>query len=165
MKVLRALVLVVLVAVVAFVAYRLANRHHDDGATVAVYYCKTDGQTLVPWHVSLGPARDAQSVAFYAATQAVAGPAADVEAIRFPSGTIVRRVDVSGAAVTVDLGGNVANSEGGSFAENGEFKALVWTMTSLPGISSVRIAVDGARVPTLPGGHIELDEPLTRSDF
>ena len=56
-------------------------------------------------------------------------------------------------------------STGGSFAETGEFKALVWTLTGLPGVSAVQIEVDGAKVATLPGGHLELEQPLARSSF
>jgi len=33
------------------------------------------------------------------------------------------------------------------------------------GIKSVAIRVDGEQVAAIPGGHFELDEPLTRSDW
>jgi hypothetical protein len=29
----------------------------------------------------------------------------------------------------------------------------------------VQVTVDGVRLETLPGGHLELDQPLHRSDF
>jgi spore germination protein GerM len=35
----------------------------------------------------------------------------------------------------------------------------------LPGVDAVQVKIDGARVPTLPGGHLELDDPLTRQSF
>jgi spore germination protein GerM len=131
-----------------------------------VYYTKQDGQTLAQWRVSLNPqARDTGSIAFYATVQNVAGPPSDVPAIRFPAGTVVHSVHVTGSTATVDLGGKVAGEQSGSFAESGEFKALVWTLTALPGISSVQVEIDGARVPTLPGGHLELDDPLTRQSW
>ena len=134
--------------------------------TIAVYYVKDDGTTLVPWRVSLGPARDRASVAFYAATQCVAGPPPETQAVRFPAGTRVRAVDVVGSTADVDLSKDVASSAEGGFAESAEFKALVWTLTQ-PSLhlSSVNVRVGGARVATLPGGHLELDEPLTRSSF
>jgi spore germination protein GerM len=88
-----------------------------------------------------------------------------VEAIRFPTGTVVNHVDVSGSTATVDLGGTITRSVGGSFAESCEFKGLVWTLTALPGITAVQIKVDGAKVATLPGGHLELEQPLARSSF
>lgn len=134
--------------------------------TIAVYYVKDDGTTLVPWRVSLGPARDRASVAFYAATQCVAGPPPETQAVRFPAGTRVRAVDVVGSTADVDLSKDVASSAEGGFAESAEFKALVWTLTQ-PSLHlrSVNVRVGGARVATLPGGHLELDEPLTRSSF
>ena len=165
MRLLRALGVVALLAIAAFAGFRLLSRPAAGPATVSVYYTKTDGETLVPWHVSLGPAHDLPSVAYYAAVQTVAGPSSDVSAIRFPSGTLVRSVHVSGSTATVDLGGAVASNQSGSLAESGEFKALVWTLTALPAIGAVQVLVNGARVPTLPGGHLELDEPLTRQSW
>jgi spore germination protein GerM len=86
-----------------------------------------------------------------------------------PSGrrTIVRhrRDSLSERTAIVDLGGALAKPTAGSFAESAEFKALVWTLTALPGIGSVQVKLDGIRVPTLPGGHFELDEPLSRASF
>jgi spore germination protein GerM len=134
-------------------------------AAITVYYTKTDGQTVVPWRVSLGPARDRRSVAFYATVQAVAGPAAGTDAVRFPNGTRVLAVDVDGSTVDVDLSDDVGRRVEGSFTEAAEFKALVYTLTALPGTDAVRVRVAGRRVATLPGGHLELDEPLTRASF
>jgi spore germination protein GerM len=168
MRSLRALVVVALLAVAAYAGYRLFAHPGTSGFgdSIAVYYTRTDGETLDKWIVSLSPnARDLASVAFYATAQAVAGPAPDVTAIRFPSGTIARAVHVSGSTATVDLTGSIANPQSGSFAESAEFKALVWTLTALPGIAAVQVEIDGTRVPTLPGGHLELDEPLTRQSW
>lgn len=136
-----------------------------DSASIVIYYTNPQNENEVPYSVTLGPARDPQSVAFYAATQALAGPAADVQAVRFPRGTYVRSVHVTGSTVEVDLSGEVKRTGGGSFAESGAFKGLVWTMTGLPGISAVAVRIEGSKVPTLPGGHLALDEPLTRSNW
>jgi len=133
--------------------------------SITVYYTATDGTTVVPWRVSLGPARDRRSVAFYAAVQAVAGPPAGIEAVRFPNGTRVLAVDVSGSTAQVDLSDDVGRAVEGSYAEGAEFKALVFTLTGLPGIDAVDVRVAGRRVATLPGGHLELDEPLSRTSF
>ncbi len=166
MRVLRAIVVVALLAVAATVLYRAFQRPASTGNAIAIYYCKTDGQTLATWTVSLNPsATDPASVAFYATAQSVAGPPPGTAAIRFPTGTIARSVHVSGSTATVDLGGAIAREQSGSFAESGEFKALIWTLTSLPGVKAVQVTIDGARVPTLPGGHLELDEPLTRQSW
>ncbi len=72
---------------------------------------------------------------------------------------------VSGSMATIDLSSEVTGGMGGSFTENGEFEALVFTLTDIPGINSVQVLVDGRKVETLPGGHLELDTPLTRSDW
>lgn len=136
------------------------------GDAVTVYYAKTDGTTLVPWRVSLGSARDRSSVAFYAATQCLAGPPPSVEAVRFPAGTRVRSLDLDGTTADVDLSREVDSSAEGGFVEAAEFKALVWTLTQPGlGIDAVRVRVEGSRIATLPGGHLELDEPLSRSSF
>jgi spore germination protein GerM len=165
----RALVLVVLFVVAVAAAWWYLHRQTASGVgdAIDVYYTKAaDGTTLVPWHVSLGDARDPHSVAFYAATSAVAGPPADVDAVRFPAGTRVRAVDVQGSTADVDLSKEVAASAEGGFAESAEFKALVWTLTQPAlGITSVKVRINGERVATLPGGHLSLDEPLSRSSF
>jgi len=142
------------------------------GDHVSVYYTKIDGKTVVPWSVSMRPPQKGESPAdrmryavLYASTQAVAGPDSSVSAIRFPVGTHVRSANVSGSVATVDLSADVKNQVGGSLAESGEFKALVWTLTALPGIDAVLVKVDGATVDALPGGHLELDQPLRRSDW
>jgi spore germination protein GerM len=167
MRLLRAAIAVALLAVAALAGYWIVSTRSRNAApaSVTVYYCKSDGQTLVPWRVSLGPARDRKSVAFYAATQTLAGPPAGVDAIRFPPGTLARSVALNGSSVIIDLNRNVESAEGGSLTEAGEFKALVWTLTALPGISAVQIEIEGKRVPTIPGGHLELDEPLARQSW
>ncbi len=158
-----ALVLVLVVAVAAswwFFGHR--SRQPD---TIAVYYVKADGTTVTPWRVTLGPARDPKNVAFYAAVQAVAGPPAGTDAVRFPAGTRVISTELDGTTAVVDLSTEVGGHVEGSFTESAEFKALVYTLTALPGITSVRVHVGGTTVATLPGGHLELDEPLTRQSF
>jgi spore germination protein GerM len=167
MRLLRAIAIVALLAVAVYCGYRLfAFRPRTPSNAIAIYYCKTDGETLAKWVVSVNPnATDTKSMAFYAVAQTLAGPPTGTAAIRFPAGTVVRSVDVSGPTAAVDLGGTIATQQSGSFAESGEFKALVWTLTSLPGVSAVQVKVDGARVPSLPGGHLELDEPLTRQSW
>jgi spore germination protein GerM len=168
MRASRALVLVVLFVAAAAAAWWYLHRETSGvGDAIDVYYTKAaDGTTLVPWRVSLGDARDRRSVAFYAATSAVTGPPADVDAVRFPAGTRVRAVDVQGSTADVDLSKEVAASAEGGFAESAEFKALVWTLTQPAlGITSVKVRINGERVATLPGGHLSLDEPLSRSSF
>jgi spore germination protein GerM len=161
-----------LVIVAAAVWYYQSQRATSNGETIAVYYTKLDGTSLGEVRVSLRPRQPDESAAeyrhnsvLYAAVEAVAGPPNDVGAIRFPPGTRVGNVSLDGSTATVDLSHDVERQAGGTFGENGEFKALVYTVTGIRGIDAVRVTVDGAALETLPGGHFELDQPLHRSDF
>lgn len=165
--------LVVLLVVAAAAGwYLLSHRENQGSQTLAVYYTKLDGSHLGTMRVSLRPPQSGESAAehlhntaLYAAVQAVAGPPNDVQAIRFPPGTRVQNVGIDGSTASVDLSKEVDAQAGGAFGENGEFKALVYTMTGIAGINAVQVLVDGSRVETLPGGHVELDQPLHRSDW
>jgi len=163
---------IVLVIVVAGTWFYLSHRPPELSNALTVYYTKLDGTTLGTLSVSLRPRAAGESAeehlrnaVLYAAVQAVAGPPSDVQAIRFPPGTRVEGATVSGTTATVDLSMEVDRQAGGTFGENGEFKALTYTVTALPGINALKITVGGQTLPTLPGGHLELDEPLHRSDF
>jgi hypothetical protein len=166
-------VLILLPAIIAAGAwYVLSHRPQGPGGNLTVYYTKLDGTTLGNLSVSLRPRQSGETsaehlhnLALYAAVEAVAGPPSQVHAIRFPAGTRVLDASVNGSTATVDLSKEVEQQPGGSFAESGEFKALVYTMTGVPGIDAVQVRIDGRTLPTLPGGHIELDTPLRRTDW
>jgi hypothetical protein len=167
-----ALLVAVLVVVGAGTWYFLSHRPLVAGGDLTVYYTKLDGTTLGKLSVSLRPQQPGESgaehlrnVALYAAVQAVAGPPSDVQAIRFPPGTRVQGASVTGSTATIDLSTDVEHQAGGAFGENGEFKALVYTITGIDGIDAVKVTVGGSTLPTLPGGHLELDQPLHRSDW
>jgi hypothetical protein len=143
-----------------------------NGPDLVVNFSKLDGRSLGAWTVTTRPADASESDAqrsqervLYAAVQAVAGPPSETPAIRFPAGTHVLDASVNGTTATIDLSNEVAASGGGSFSENGEFKGLVYTLTGLPGIDAVQVQVEHRTLETLPGGHLELDQPLHRSDF
>lgn len=161
-----------LVIAAAATWYYLSQRAQQSGETVAIYYTKLDGKTLGSVRVSMRPrlpdesnAERLHNTVLYAAVQAVAGPPNDVQAIRFPPGTAVKGVTVDGSTATVDLSKVVEQQAGGTFGENGEFKGLVYTVTGIRGVNAVQITVEGSRLDTLPGGHLELDQPLHRSDW
>jgi hypothetical protein len=142
------------------------------GSTLKVYYTQLDGTTLGSWDVSVrapaageSSAESLHDLATYAAVQGVAGPPAQTAAVRFPPGTRVRSVAINGSTAVVDLSKDVTSGSGGSFEENGEFKGLVYTLTGIPSINAVQITIEGQTVETLPGGHLELDAPLRRSDW
>jgi spore germination protein GerM len=170
---LRPILLTALMIVVAAGAwYLLRGKSSQPGEHLTVFYTKIDGSTLGTWTVSLRPQQKGESdaehlhnVVLYAAVQAVAGPPSEVQAVRFPPGTQVRNVLVNGTTATVDLSKEVAASTGGSFGENGEFKGLVYTLTGISPVNAVQITIEGQKVNTLPGGHLELDTPLRRSDW
>jgi spore germination protein GerM len=166
-------VLVVLLVIVA-AAYWYFNsqRASRNAETIAVYFTKLDGTSLGRVAVSIRPRQAGESAAehlhnavLYASVQAVAGPPNEIKAIRFPPGTRVLGVGIDGSTATVDLSKEVEQQPGGSFGERGEFKALVYTVTGVHGIDAVQVTVDGERMDTLPGGHLELDQPLHRSDW
>lgn len=166
------LLIVLLVLVGAGTWYYLSLQPPAAGGTLTVYYTKLDGTTLGNLSVSLRPRQPGESgaehlrnIVLYAAVQAVAGPPSDVQAIRFPPRTRVQDAAVTGSTATIDLSDDVERQAGGTLGENGEFKALVYTLTGIPGIDAVKITVAGETLPTLPGGHLELDQPLHRSDW
>ena len=139
---------------------------------LTVYYSKIDGHSMGTWDVSVRSPQAGQSAdeqlhdaVLYAAVQAVAGPPSEVTAIRFPPGTHVLGVSVTGSTAAVDLSSEVTQQPGGTLGENGEFKELVYTVTGVPGINAVQVTVAGRTLNTLPGGQFELDQPLHRSDW
>jgi germination protein M len=162
--------LALLIAVAAIAWYFTSHRAPVDRITV--YYTKPDGASEVPWTISVRPQQNGESgdqrrqyLVLYAASQAVAGPAAPIAALRFPPGTQVLSAGVDGTTATVDLSAGVSAGQRGAMNEGGEFKSLVWTLTALPGIDRVQVTVAGKKIATLPGGSFELDEPLRRSDW
>lgn len=173
MRTSRAFVVIALLVIVAAASwYWTSHRPSAVGSRITIYYTKLDGGSEVPWTVSMRPQQSNESAAehlhntvLYAATQAVAGPPSEISAIRFPVGTHVLAASVNDSTALVDLSGEVKNQSAGVLGESGQFKSLVWTLTSLPGIQQVAIRVQGQTLSTLPGGHLELDEPLRRSDW
>jgi germination protein M len=166
------LLIVLLVLVAGASWYFATHRRSAVSEHVTIYYTKPDGTTEVAWTVSMRPQQAGESAAehlrnaaLYAATQALAGPPSNVAAIRFPPGTHVLSADVNESTATVDLSKEVTDQRSGISGESGEFKALVWTLTALPGIDRVQVRVQGQKLETLPGGHFEIDEPLRRSDW
>jgi spore germination protein GerM len=173
MKARQAAILIVLAVLAAIGGYLVVSRmvHRGQGNHLTVYYTKQDGTTLGAWTVSVRPKQPGESnedqlhdLVLYAAVQAIAGPSSEVQAVRFPAGTRVLGVSVNGSTATVDLSKEVT-SQTSSFEENGEFKSLVYSVTGIPPISSVQVTIDGHVMGTLPGGHLELDTPLRRSDW
>ena len=133
---------------------------------IAIYYCKAGSDELVRMPFSVDPKLSGPSLATYAVNQLLAGPEVGRDTlVLFPNGTQAT-VTVDGTVATVDLNGPIARSfQSGSGDEAGLFKSLTYTLTGLPGIKSVQVLVAGQKTAALPGGHFELDEPLTRDTF
>jgi spore germination protein GerM len=167
-----ALLAALLVIVAAAAWYVISSRGSVGSENLTVYYTQSDGTTLNHWTVSMRPRQTGESDAehlhnqvLYAAVQAVAGPPSDVSAVRFPQGTHVVNASVAGGIATVDLSSDVASAAGGSYQESAEFKGLVYTLTGIPSVNAVQVLVADRNVETLPGGHLELDQPLRRTDW
>lgn len=77
----------------------------------------------------------------------------------FPTGTTVRSVSVKDGIATVDLS-RQASTGMGSSQEAKAVESLVRTMTSLPGITKVRILVEGKTSETL-AGHVDISKPVS----
>lgn len=102
----------------------------------------------------------------YAVNQLLAGPSVARDTIvMFPAGTQAT-VSQQGSTAIVNLRGPISRSfQSGGTDEAAMFKSLTYTLTGLPGVSSVQVLIDGKKQASLPGGAFELDEPLTRSTF
>ncbi len=156
---------------IAFIVWFFLLRPQPVPGALTIYYTNLDGSSLGTWTISTRPrepnenaAAYLQYEAHYAAVQEVAGPPSGLQVIRFPPGTRVNDVAVAGSTATVDFSNEVTR-QSGTFGENGEFKALVYTLTAIPGIGAVQVTVAGRRLQTLPHGNLEIDTPLHRSDW
>jgi hypothetical protein len=170
-KVARSLIALVVLAGIAYLVWHFATQRPPQSSLLTIYYTKMDGTSLGTWTISQRgpqpgetPEQYRRYQALYAAVQEVAGPPSDVQAIRFPPGTRVDGVTIDGSVANVDLSPEVMQ-QSGTFGENGQFKALVFTETAVPGIGAVQVTVGGRVVQTLAHGNFELDAPLRRSDW
>lgn len=133
---------------------------------VTLYFCKAGSEALVPVRYTVSPALRGAELAGYVVNQLLAGPTPQQgPVVLFPTGTRAT-VTVGGNAATVDFDGAVASGlPGGTSDEVAMFKSLTYSLTGLQGIDSVQVLVRGSKRATLPGGHLEIDEPLTRETF
>ncbi|HLN47370.1 MAG TPA: GerMN domain-containing protein [Magnetospirillaceae bacterium] len=123
-------------------------------------------EALAPVDYTVDPNLQGEGLADYAATQLLAGPSTGRDAVvLFPAGTVLN-VTVQGDTAVADLEGPLAKAySGGADDESAMFKSLIYTLTNVPGIARVQVLVGGKKRAALPGGHMELDEPLTRESF
>lgn len=134
---------------------------------LTIYYCKGGTEALVPVRYAIDPKLDERRLASFAVNQLLAGPGALSNAVvLFPAGTRANVLEQIGSTATVDLSGPIAQGlHAGATDEVALFKSLVFTLTNLPNIKDVQVLVDGKKVAALPGGHLDLSEPLNRDAF
>ena len=134
--------------------------------TVAVYFCKAGTETLVPVRYSLDDSLSPSQRAGFVVNQLLAGPSGDPGAVvLFPPGTRAT-VSLKNKVATVDLRGPLASaSPGGASDEVALFKALTFSLTELSEVEKVQVLLNGRKRASLPGGHMEIDEPMTRETF
>lgn len=133
---------------------------------VTVFFCHAGSDALVAMPFSVGAGLSGARLESALVDQLLAGPAvAQSSVVMFPPGTRAT-VSLADSTATVDFSGAFAGRfRGGASDEVGLFKALTYTVTSVAGVQSVVVLIDGKPVATLPGGEFELDEPLTRQTF
>ena len=133
---------------------------------VTVYFCKVGTDALVPTPFSVDKSLEGSRLENALVAQLLAGPAVPTSTVvLFPPGTSAT-VDLTDDLATVNLNGAITRPyRGGASDEVGLFKSLTYTVTSVSGVHRVQIMIAGRKMPTLPGGEFEIDEPLTRETF
>ena len=81
-----------------------------------------------------------------------------------PDGTRVLDVQRDGDVVTVDLSGEVRTAPGGSASEEAFAQQLAWAGGQFPGVTGVRLLVDGQPVEEL-WGHLDWSTPIAPDEF
>jgi hypothetical protein len=108
------------------------------------------------------PARVGRAVA---ALLAIAVPDDPDLATSVPAGTLLLGVAVDGDVVTLDLGGALVGSSGGSAQEATLVAQLAHTvLAAAPGTTGVRVLLAGAAVESL-WGHLDWSVPLVADPF
>lgn len=133
---------------------------------VTVYFCKVGTDALVPTPFSVDRSLEGSRLENALVAQLLAGPAVQTSTVvLFPPDTSAA-VDLQDDLATVTLNGPITKKyQGGASDEVGLFKSLTYTVTSVRGVQRVQVLLAGRKVPTLPGGEFEIDEPLTRETF
>jgi spore germination protein GerM len=166
----RAAAICIVLAMLAGCGNRGSSGAHGQSAQavhqITVYYCKAGSDSLVAMHYTAAGKLAGTALAQYAVSQLLAGPSEPTNSLLvFPADTRAMATQ-HGATVDVDLTGSIAKHyAGGAGDEAGLFKSLTYTLTDLPGVTAVQISLNGQVEAALPGGHLELDEPLTRDTF
>lgn len=125
--------------------------------TVTVYFADAQAMYLHPTRREVPADRPAAGVVL----ALLAGPTAEEKDLRptFPPGTQLRGVTLAGGVATVDFSAELqTNFGGGSAGELMLVYSLANSLAELPGITAVRLTVEGKPLETL--GHMDLTEPV-----
>ncbi len=80
-----------------------------------------------------------------------------------PMNTQLRSIKLEGGVVYADFSSDLIGYGGGTAAENAMLGALILSLTDIPGVSSVKITING-QTPALPEGT-DISQPVTRPMF
>lgn len=130
---------------------------------VTVYFMNADATGLTKTVIA-GPNTTAPVKAALSALAAATPPDGTVRA--FPRGTEIIEVTLHGDEARVDLTSAFVNGypSGGAAAELAVLAPIVYTATDVPGITHVRLSVNG-EVPELPGSQFDWAAPFSRDDL
>lgn len=81
-----------------------------------------------------------------------------------PKGTRLLSAKVSSGVATVDLTGTFDDG-GGSLSMTNRLAQVVYTLTQFPGVTGVRVKLDGKAVTVFGGEGLDLSSPQKRSDY
>ena len=137
----------------------------DGLRALSVYFSDARAERLVPvtryLHPDSGLARGAMLAL-------LAGPGAADETrgltSAVPPGSRLLGITVRDSSATVDLA-RVFESGGGATAVRMRLAQLVYTLTRVPGVRSVRLWLEGRPVEVFSGEGLDIPQPLTRADF
>jgi immunoglobulin-like protein involved in spore germination/sporulation and spore germination protein len=137
----------------------------DGLRALSIYFSDAGAERLVPVTRYLDPD---SGLARGAVLALLAGPRPAEEArgltSAVPPGSRLLGITVRDSIATVDLA-RVFESGGGATSVRVRLAQLVYTLSRVPGVRSVRVWLEGRRAETFSGEGLEILEGLTRSDF
>jgi len=137
----------------------------DGTRALSVYFSDASAEHLVPVtryvHPDSGLARGAML-----ALLAGPGPADETRGLTssIPPDSRLLGITVHDSSATVDMA-RVFESGGGAAAVRIRLAQLVYTLTGVPGVRSVRLWLEGRPVDVFSAEGLDISQPLTRADF
>ena len=137
----------------------------DGLRALSVYFSDARAERLVPVTRYLDPDSGLARGAMLALL-AGPGPAEQARGLTsaVPPESRLLGITVRNSSAIVDLA-RVFESGGGATAVRMRLAQLVYTLTRVPGVRSVRLWLEGRAVEVFSGEGLEIPQPLTRADF